>query len=191
MNTSRVRRILKLLTALHSGRALSVDDLAKELGVTRRTVFRDMSVLERSGVPFQFDRQQKRYRISQDFFIPPISFSLAECLAMMFLGQKVVSEELSPDFSAAMLATIKLESAIPHDLREHCRDVLRKLDFKMPAVSAAHGVRHHIPALQQALTEQRKVQIHYEPPDKPEFDDCLHPYYIAFVNRGWYVINHC
>ena len=109
MNTSRVRRILKLLTALHSGRALSVDDLAQELGVTRRTVFRDLSVMERSGVPFQFDRQQKRYRIRQDFFIPPISFSLAECLAMMFLGQKVVSEELSPDFSAAMLATIKLE----------------------------------------------------------------------------------
>ena len=56
VNTTRVRRILKLLTALHSGKALSVDDLAQELDVTRRTVFRDLSVLERSGVPFRRGR---------------------------------------------------------------------------------------------------------------------------------------
>jgi DeoR/GlpR family transcriptional regulator of sugar metabolism len=55
MNTSRVQRILKLLTALHSGGALSVDDLSREMDVTRRTIFRDLSILEKAGVPFQYN----------------------------------------------------------------------------------------------------------------------------------------
>ncbi len=54
MNSSRVQRIVKLLTALHSGSNLSVDDLSRELDVTRRTIFRDLSILENAGVPFQY-----------------------------------------------------------------------------------------------------------------------------------------
>ncbi len=190
MDTSRVRRILKLLTALHSGRAMSVDDLAEELEVTRRTVFRDLSVLERAGVPFQYDRSAKRYKIRQDFFIPPISFSLEESLAMMFLSQKMLSTDISPDFAAATRAAIKLESALPPALREHCESLLTRLDFKMPPVSPVDGQQDHFQSLQHALVEHRKVKIEYEPADKPGFDDCLHPYHIAFINRGWYVIGH-
>lgn len=190
MNTSRIRRILKLLTALHSGRSMSVDDLAGELDVTRRTVFRDLSVLEKAGVPFQYDRTAKRYRIRQDFFIPPISFSLEECLAMMFLSQKMLSQDVSPDYAAATRAAIKLESALPAALREHCEGLLSKLDFKMPPLSPIDGQQDHFPKLQQAVVEQRKLAIDYEPPDKPGFSDRLHPYHIAFINRGWYIIGH-
>ena len=132
MNTSRVQRILKLLTALHSGGALSVDDLSGEMDVTRRTIFRDLSVLEKAGVPFQYDRVEKRYKIRQDYFIPPISFSLEECLALMFITQKMLRPDLAPDFTAAARAVIKLESALPHDLRAHCQGIVDEMDLSMP-----------------------------------------------------------
>ena len=190
MNTSRVQRIVKLLTALHSGSALSVDDLSRELDVTRRTIFRDLSILENAGVPFQYDRTAKRYRIRQDYFVPPISFSLQECLAMLFMSRKMLQTDLAPDFPAAVRAAVKLESALPHDLREHCLGIVDKMDLTMPPMSSADGHRDHFEKLQLATVQQRKVQINYEPPDKPAFEDRLHPLHLAFINRGWYVISH-
>jgi len=190
MNTSRVQRILKLLTALHSGGALSVDDLSGEMDVTRRTIFRDLSVLEKAGVPFQYDRVEKRYKIRQDYFIPPISFSLEECLALMFITQKMLRPDLAPDFTAAARAVIKLESALPHDLREHCQGIVDEMDLSMPPLSSIDGHRDHFEMLQLATVQKRKVLIKYEPPDKPAFEDRLHPLHLAFINRGWYVIGH-
>ena len=190
MNTSRVQRIVKLLTALHSGSALSVDDLSRELDVTRRTIFRDLSILENAGVPFQYDRTAKRYRIRQDYFVPPISFSLQECLAMLFMSRKMLQTDLAPDFPAAVRAAIKLESALPHDLREHCLGIVDKMDLAMPPLSSTDGHRDHFERLQLATMQQRKVQISYEPPDKPAFEDRLHPLHLAFISRGWYVIGY-
>lgn len=188
MNTSRVQRILKLLTTFHAGAAVTVEGLAKELGVTRRTVFRDLAVLEDAGVPFQYDRKQRRYRIRRDFFIPPINFSLVECLTLMFLTHKMLNEDIWPEHAAATRAAIKLESALPAELREHCEGILSNMDINLLPMSPADGLQDQFHTFQRAVAEHRKVEIEYEPPDKPAFVDTLHPYHLAFINRGWYVI---
>lgn len=190
MNTHRVQRVLNLLTLLLSGRAFTVDRLAEQLDVTRRTVFRDLSVLEQAGVPFEYDRSAKRYKLRRDCFVPPINFSVQECLALMFLIQKVLQEGLAPDFAAASRAAIKLESALPAALREHCETSLVKMNFRMPPVSALDGWQDHLEVLREAAVGQRKVQIEYEAPDKPSCGDCLHPYLITFLGRAWYVIGY-
>ena len=44
-------RQLKLMTLLEDRQELAVTDVARELGYTTRTVYRDLAVLERIGVP--------------------------------------------------------------------------------------------------------------------------------------------
>ncbi len=46
MDVSRIHRLLRLITLLQSGRGYTATDLARELEVSRRTVFRDLNVLE-------------------------------------------------------------------------------------------------------------------------------------------------
>ncbi|GAH79674.1 unnamed protein product, partial [marine sediment metagenome] len=43
MNVSRIHRLLRLITMLQSGRSYSAGELADELEVSRRTVFRDLN----------------------------------------------------------------------------------------------------------------------------------------------------
>ena len=52
MSISRIYRILRLITLLQSGRGYSADELAEELEVSRRTVFRDLNVLEMAHIPY-------------------------------------------------------------------------------------------------------------------------------------------
>jgi predicted DNA-binding transcriptional regulator YafY len=58
-------RIVRLLLDLQIGQAWDPIQLAQELGVSRRTIFRDIATLRRAGVPIQFDVQQNTYRLRQ------------------------------------------------------------------------------------------------------------------------------
>jgi predicted DNA-binding transcriptional regulator YafY len=47
MSATKVHRLLQLINAMRSGRALSADELALKLGVSRRTVFRDQVYVDK------------------------------------------------------------------------------------------------------------------------------------------------
>ena len=52
MKTSRVRRIIEIITALQSAQHYAACDLAKIFGTSRRTIFRDLRDLQEVGVCF-------------------------------------------------------------------------------------------------------------------------------------------
>ena len=55
MSTSRIYRLLKLITLLQQRRSYTATELAQELEVSKRTVFRDLNVLEMAQIPYFFD----------------------------------------------------------------------------------------------------------------------------------------
>jgi len=52
MNISRVHRLLRLITMLQGERSYSTRELATELGGSRRTIFRDLNMLELAHIPY-------------------------------------------------------------------------------------------------------------------------------------------
>ncbi|NLW86197.1 MAG: HTH domain-containing protein, partial [Planctomycetes bacterium] len=52
MSISRVYRILRIITILQGSRGYTADELASELDVSRRTVFRDLNMLEMARIPY-------------------------------------------------------------------------------------------------------------------------------------------
>ena len=88
MKTSRISRIVQLLTLLQSGESHSVEDLTGLLEVSRRTLFRDLNELESIGVPYYFDNQVGGYRLDPDFFLPSINLNLQEALSILMLIRK-------------------------------------------------------------------------------------------------------
>ncbi|RPI61897.1 MAG: HTH domain-containing protein, partial [Planctomycetaceae bacterium] len=86
MNVSRVYRLLRLITMLQSGRSYTVDELAVELEISRRTVFRDLNMLELAHIPYYFDDARQGYGISKHFFLPPVNLTLSEALAVLMLA---------------------------------------------------------------------------------------------------------
>ncbi|MCG8406021.1 MAG: HTH domain-containing protein [Phycisphaerales bacterium] len=47
---SQLRRLVKLCRTLNAGKGVSVQQLIKKLGTSRRTVFRDLNMLQEVGV---------------------------------------------------------------------------------------------------------------------------------------------
>ncbi|MEM6854913.1 MAG: HTH domain-containing protein, partial [Planctomycetota bacterium] len=86
MGISRVHRLIRLITLLQSQQAPSADELTLDLGISRRTLFRDLKLLEAAGVPYYHERG-KGYRIQQSFFLPPIQLTVAETMGLMILAK--------------------------------------------------------------------------------------------------------
>ena len=55
MSVSRIHRLLRLITLLQGARRYTAADLAGELEVSKRTIFRDLNMLELARIPYYFD----------------------------------------------------------------------------------------------------------------------------------------
>lgn len=88
MKPSRISRVVRILTTLQAGKYITVEQLAKMLGVGRQTVFRDLKELHAIGVPYRYNRKTGGYTIDPEFFLPPIDLTLQKALSLLMLVHK-------------------------------------------------------------------------------------------------------
>jgi proteasome accessory factor B len=187
--TRRIERLLKLIQALESGRSKTVDDLAAFAGVSRRTVFRDLKLLSGAGLRYAYERETRRYSADRETLLPPVTLSHAEALVLMLAMRHLVGHQSLVDESVAASASLKLESMLPAAIRDYCRPLLRRMEIRGGPVSDTASIREAIALLQTALADQMKVRISYDSySERSAIEAVLHPYRIAHIHRGWYLI---
>lgn len=188
MNTHRVHRLLRLITTLQSGRSRTTGELLAILGVSRRTLFRDLSMLNLAGIPY-YHEAGEGYRIGAGFFLPPVSLTVPETLGLMLLGKAAAAQRGQPFTAAAVAAIDKLVSTVPEPIRGACQELLAHVTVapgKHPAADAtAEQERHTL--LQRAIDERRACVIGYTSPVAAAVKTELEPYALHFVGHAWYV----
>ncbi len=189
MSVSRIYRLLRLITLLQSRRGYSADDLARELEVSRRTVFRDLNMLELAHIPYYFDPDTGGYRISRHFFLPPVSLTLTESLAVLMMTGRLRSSANLPLMGQAARAAMKVESALPAGIREHVGSVLDRLHVDLGPVSRHEGLDELFDQISGAIAQRRVCKLVYISfLEQKQMRLTVHPLRLVFVGRAWYVI---
>ena len=189
MSISRIYRVLRLVTMLQSGRSFTVAQLAQELQVVRRTVFRDLNMLEMAHIPYYYDRLRKTYRINQHFFLPPVNLTLLEALALLVSARRTRGSSMLPLAAASGRAALKVESVVPQSVREYLGTVMDSVAI-MPAASARHqGLDDLFDRLVRAVAEHRLCRIVYISfYERKQITLKVEPLRLLFVGRAWYLI---
>ncbi|MGC9455797.1 MAG: helix-turn-helix transcriptional regulator [Phycisphaerae bacterium] len=186
---SRIYRLLRLITMLQSGRSRSARELAEELEVSRRTVFRDLNVLEMAHVPYYYDQATGGYRINDHFFLPAVNLTLSEALAVVLLAGRVRTSQQLPPLGEAARAAVKVESALPPAIRDHVGTLVEKVNFSMAPVSAHEGHDETFEQLARAIVRRlscRLVYISFY--EKRQITTTVRPLRLVFHARAWYLI---
>ncbi|MGD2093551.1 MAG: YafY family protein [Phycisphaerales bacterium] len=193
MKSSRISRVMQILTTLQTGKSYAVSDLSKMFGTSRRTIFRDLKELQAIGVPYHYDAKTGGYTMEPDFFLPPVDLNLQEALSLLMLAHKARNQIQLPFENSALLAALKIENNLPSDIRQYCNRVLQN-------ISARAGVRTPVghtdidktfAQLQKAIAKKRKVNFRYlSLPDRTIIDVELCPYHLLYNNPAWYVLGH-
>ena len=188
MSKERIHRLLRLVTLLQAGRIRSSNELAAELGVSRRTLFRDLKMLEMAGIPY-YHNAREGFRIARHFFLPPVSLTLTETLGLMLLGKAAGARQVWPLRDAALDAIRKLIATVPGAIRTACSDMVHHVTVDTGPQPSTNGDDRHYFTVQRCIDERRVCAMRYKSPVEPEAISCrLKPYALHFSNRAWYVL---
>ncbi len=189
MKVSRVYRLLRLITLLQSGRNYTANALAEELGVSRRTVFRDLNMLEMARIPYYYDEESGGYRISRHFFLPPVNLTVGEALALLVLAGRMRTMRQLPLLSEASRAAMKLESALPSPIRDRVGSVTDRVHFAVGPVARHDGLDATFDDVARSVAERRVCRMVYVSfHDRRQLDLEVNPLRLIFVGRAWYLL---
>jgi predicted DNA-binding transcriptional regulator YafY len=192
---ARQLRLLALLEARPEG--LEPDEAAGQLGTLRRTVYRDLRVLEDAGFPLTSarDGRRARWRILQGYrHRLQLSLTWSELLALMAAGQAVSGLAGTMFHEGAASALDKIRATLPRELAERFRaaDGL---------VSVPEGGRDYAPRgeivrrLVEAVSGRRTVVARYRSRTagkaRTRADRKLDPLHLRVAEEGIYLLARC
>jgi predicted DNA-binding transcriptional regulator YafY len=155
---SKTERLFAVMDALRRHRApVTAAQLAKEQGVSVRTVYRDVQTLLGLGAPIDGEAGMG-YLLRPGFFLPPLTFT-AEELEALILGARWVQAQADDELAqAARNALGKIAAASRDDLRDRIDD-----NGLWPVLIREHGTSVPILRLiRRALREEQALAMGYQ-----------------------------
>jgi predicted DNA-binding transcriptional regulator YafY len=194
MAYSRIHRLLKIVSLVQSGRSWTAKALAAECSVNVRSVYRDLDELREAGIPVEFDKSARSYRITGSFFMPPVHLTGEEALALTALCEHISKPQRIPFLDAAWRALHKIEMQLPAAIRRELATTAPHIAIQTGPAMPPDGHGDVYQRVKQAISESRMLRCAYDaaassaPGDDGEFD--LHPYALFFAVRAWYVVGY-
>lgn len=184
---SRTERLLELLQMLRRHRApVTGSALAGELGVSIRTVYRDIATLQGQGAEIEGE-PGLGYVLKPGFMLPPLMFSIDELEALVLGGAWVGRQTDDPRLSrAAGNALAKISAVLPPELR---REVEAGTTFVVPR--RIEPVQIDPSLLRDAIRKELKLRIGYHDDLGRATDRVVWPFIIGFFEQRKVVSAWC
>lgn len=191
-NEPRVERLLKMIDTMRSEQAFTADELARKMRVSRRTIFRDVEMLTRIGIPIRLDECGQGYRISQWHFLPPTGLNLLEVTGLCIAARKMACSGTYPLFTEAVHAIEKMAETLPPGLWDACLQMASHVEVRRPAMVDASPIRQIFQTLLKAATEHNQVLLAYDVnASHQKVRIVFHPYLLTLLGHTWCVIGYC
>lgn len=175
---SRSERLLKLLQILRTHRrAVSGQFLADELGISIRTLYRDIASLQAQGAMIEGEAGVG-YSMRPGFMLPPLMFSHQELDALV-LGMRLVAHQGDHSLAGDAISLLaKITAVVPADLRH-------EIESSALLIGAGHEVASHavdIDRLRNAIRAESKLLITYLDPSETPSTRVVWPYAMVYFN---------
>jgi predicted DNA-binding transcriptional regulator YafY len=186
----RADRLFQIVQHLRARRLTTAAQLAEWLSVSERTVYRDIRDLSLTGVPVEGEAGVG-YRLSKDFEVPPIMFTLDEVEALA-TGARMVESWAGPVLAAsARSALTKIALALPAPRRGDVEQTrLFAPRFHLDAGLKAQ-VGMQLETIRQAIQKKRKIDVQYKDAQERASRRLIWPMGLYFWGATWTLIGWC
>jgi len=188
---SQAARLHDVIRILEARYGVTVDELAEECGVTRRTIYRDLDAIRDAGYPLDADQEpggQTFYRFITGYHkSPPITFSLEELMTLYlcrgqlgFLKGTPFADDLEAIFG-------RIRSSLPPRSVAHLERIAEAGAPKYQGLHDYAAKKGLLTELRRALLFQYRTDIDYTPAKRPTETYRFDPYRLLFYDGALYV----
>ncbi|KRR28186.1 DNA-binding protein [Bradyrhizobium lablabi] len=184
---SRAQRLLDLIQLLRGyRRPVSGAMLAETLGISLRTLYRDIETLKAQGAHIDGE-PGLGYVLRPGFMLPPLMFSEEEIEAIV-LGSRWVADRADPALSAAARSALtRIAAVLPADLKANL-DTSALLIGPGQAIAAGDA---ELPVIRAAIRSESKLRISYLDGKGRSSRRTVWPFALGFFDRVRIIVAWC
>ncbi|ASO21486.1 putative DNA-binding transcriptional regulator YafY [Actinoalloteichus hoggarensis] len=183
----RAARLISLVLLLQARTRMTAGELAAELEVSERTVYRDVLALNAAGVPIYAERGAAGgYQLLGGYHTRLTGLNSAEAQALFLSGLGRTLEELGLGAQAGS-ARRKVSAALPPALRAAADDAASRFLLDAPGWFDEAVAPPLLTELARAVWEDRRVATRYRRGDR-EVARELAPTALVLKNGRWYLV---
>ncbi len=193
----QLSRQWRLLQMIDRPQGVTVDDGARELACTVRTIWRDLGALQQAGFPLYTERaadgNRGVWRVTEAFKRAlPLKLTLGELVALLMsrdlltpLGVSVLGLEVASAFD-------KIQAALSRDALKLIAQMRDRLGVRAAGAKLQAPAAEHLPMIHSALAQHRTLRTRYYSASRDREDVReIDPYYLTLHNSGLYLVAHC
>ncbi|MDC0766502.1 helix-turn-helix transcriptional regulator [Streptomyces sp. HD] len=182
-------RLVSILLLLQTRGRLTAAQLAAELEVSVRTIYRDVEALGTAGIPLYGDAGHAGgYRLLDGYRTRLTGLTTDEAEALFLAGVPGPAAELGLG-SVLAAAQLKVRAALPAELRTHADRISGRFHLDAPGWYADSDETPHLPAVADAVWNGRVLRVLYRRWREPtDVERRLEPYGLVLKAGRWYVV---
>jgi len=184
--TRRADRLFDIIQILRGSGLIRARDLAEELEVSERTIYRDIADLMASGVPIEGEAGLG-YLLRDGYDLPPLMFTEDELEALV-LGARMVQSWTDPDLAKiAATALSKIDAVLPEHLQRFREDSMMLAPKRKTWGDIAVIMRD----LRSAVRNRNKLAITYTDAEGNATERTVRPLGLSMYGPEWHLAGWC
>lgn len=183
----RADRLFQIVQLLRGGRLTRAADLAEELEVSERTIYRDIADLIGSGVPIEGEAGVG-YVMRAGYDIPPLMFTREEMMALIAGISMIDRMGGAAMAKSAREAMIKIRAVLPETLSGEADRVEIHAG---PTLTPSERDRHFIDQIEAAISARHRLHLTYSDEAGDRTTRTLRPLGLWLWHTGWCVVAWC
>jgi predicted DNA-binding transcriptional regulator YafY len=184
-------RLLQLLLLLQSERFPNASRLAEACAVSRRTIYRDLTILEAAGIEVMYQPQRQGYQLVRDGWLQPTQLDDNEALALLVISRIECAQIPSGLARHARSGLTKVLQSLPAALRDrlaHCSELIRD---EIATLEVSPDRRSVHETILRALSQRRRLALSHRQSGLSDPQTTkLSVYRLARVGSQWVLVGH-
>jgi predicted DNA-binding transcriptional regulator YafY len=184
----RADRLLSLMMLLQNRRQMTAEELANELEVSKRTIYRDIDALSVAGVPvYANGGPGGGYALLDNYrtTLTGLNENEIRALFMLTIPGPISDLGVSQQLKAAIL---KLTSSFADDHHEHANYLRQRLHLDAASWFQTDEPAPHLKTVQESVWQDRQLVLSYRRRNGAVSERTISPYGLVAKASIWYLV---
>jgi len=184
----RADRLLSMLMLLQTRGRMTAEDLAEELEVSSRTIYRDLDALSFAGVPVYSERGPSGgISLLEDYRTNLTGLTKDEVQSLFMFTVPGLFADLQAD-KTQQAANLKLIAAMPSPFQKDVEWVRQRIHLDPAGWFQGTESIPHLPLVQEAVWQNRRLRMTYRRSDGEWVKRLVDPYGLVAKTGVWYLV---
>ena len=182
---------------IQSAPGIAVEDAARKLGCTVRTIWRDLRVLEQAGFPLYDDKggdgRRSLWKLEEKFTLGlPVKLTLAETAALL-MSRDLLRPEVAQAIGASVTSAFdKIGRVLSRDAQQLLEQMRESIGVRAVGGKLQAPAAEHVALIERALVEHRRLDMRYYSMSRDEENRRqVDPYHLTVYDGGFYLVGYC